>query len=392
MIRVVDSIMGNGKTTWAINYMNANPQKRFIYITPYLQEAERIVKKCPELQIKQPTDDITKQASFLQMLKDGENMAISHELFMRQEWSDAAQACIREYGYTLILDEVLEVVKAIQLSKADHRMLVETEKIVVGDDGRVTWTDKKYKGKFEPMKRMANSGTLIQTEDHAVLWIMPAETLRVFSEIYVLTFMFNGSHMKHYLDLNGFAYQMCYVEGDELHEGVQNLAADKVRIHGLLDIYEGPLNVLGERDNAFSKNWWRNKRLLNVAAVRNDICKYLRYICDAKSEESMWSVFADMKKKCSPNGYSKGFCPCNARATNAYKDRKYLAYMLNVYENPEVVKWFAGHGIKVNQEAFALSQLVQWIWRSQIRDGKPVKLYLPSKRMRRILLDWLDEK
>lgn len=144
MIRVVDSIMGSGKTTWAIKYMNTNPQKRFIYITPYLQEAERIVKKCPELQIKQPTDDITKQASFLQMLKDGENMAISHELFMRQEWSDAAKACISEYGYTLILDEVLEVVKAVQLSKADHRMLVETEKIVVGDDGRVTWTDKEY--------------------------------------------------------------------------------------------------------------------------------------------------------------------------------------------------------------------------------------------------------
>jgi len=36
MIRVVDSMMGKGKTSWAITYMNANPQRRFIYITPYL--------------------------------------------------------------------------------------------------------------------------------------------------------------------------------------------------------------------------------------------------------------------------------------------------------------------------------------------------------------------
>lgn len=392
MIKIIDSIMGSGKTTWAIGYMNANPQRRFIYVAPYLQEAERIVEKCPELQIKQPNDEITKQASFLQMLKAGENMAISHELFMRQEWSEAAQECIREYGYTLILDEVLEVVNAVQLSRADHQMLLETEKIIVGDDGKVTWTDKAYKGKFEPVKRMANSDTLIQTEDKAVLWIMPVNTLRVFSQIYVLTFMFRGSHMRHYLDLHGLSYQMCYVENGEIHEGIQNLAVEKSRIRGLLDIYEGPLNVMGERDNAFSKNWWRHKSLTKVAAIRNDVCKYLRYVCDAKSEDSMWSVFADMKKKCSPNGFARGFCPCNARATNMYSDRKHLAYLLNVYENPEVIKWFAGYGIKVDQEAFALSQLLQWIWRSAIRNGEPVKLYLPSARMRRILREWLEDE
>ena len=392
MIKVIDSIMGSGKTIWAINYMNANPQRRFIYITPYLKETERIVEKCPELQIKQPNDEITKQASFLQMLKAGENMAISHELFMRQEWSDTAQECIREYGYTLILDEVLEVVKAVQLSKADHQMLLETQKIVVSDDGSVKWMDRAYKGKFEPMKRMANSGTLIQTEDKAVLWIMPVDTLRVFSQIYVLTFMFRGSHMRHYLDLHSLSYQMYYVENRTLYEGIQNLAAEKNRIKGLLDIYEGPLNVLGEKVNAFSKNWWRNKRVCDISAVRNDVYKYLRYICDAKSAECMWSVFADMKKKCSPNGFANGFCTCNARATNMYSNRKYLVYLLNVYENPEVVKWFAGYGIKVDQEAFALSQLVQWIWRSAIRNGEVVKLYLPSARMRRILREWLEDE
>ena len=85
MIQIIDSIMGSGKTTWAIRFMNEHPQNRYIYITPYLQEAERIAEACPKLHFRQPTETISKQASFFQLLKEGENMAISHELFSRLE-------------------------------------------------------------------------------------------------------------------------------------------------------------------------------------------------------------------------------------------------------------------------------------------------------------------
>ena len=39
-VTVVDSICGSGKTSWAINYMNDNTDKKFIYITPYLDEIQ----------------------------------------------------------------------------------------------------------------------------------------------------------------------------------------------------------------------------------------------------------------------------------------------------------------------------------------------------------------
>ena len=42
-IFICDSIMGSGKTSAAINYINQHHDKRFIYITPYLDEDERIV-------------------------------------------------------------------------------------------------------------------------------------------------------------------------------------------------------------------------------------------------------------------------------------------------------------------------------------------------------------
>ena len=35
--------------------------------------------------------------------------------------------------------------------------------------------------------------------------------------------------------------------------------------------------------------------------------------------------------------------------------------------------------------------MVQWIWRSAIRDGGEVYLYIPSKRMRTILTKWIEK-
>lgn len=45
----------------------------------------------------------------------------------------------------------------------------------------------------------------------------------------------------------------------------------------------------------------------------------------------------------------------------------------------------------VDEDAYALSEMLQWIWRSSIRDGKPINIYIPSKRMRTLLMNWLEQ-
>ena len=50
--------------------------------------------------------------------------------------------------------------------------------------------------------------------------------------------------------------------------------------------------------------------------------------------------------------------------------------------------------MSVNQEfedKFALSELVQFVYRSAIRNGKPIDVYIPSKRMRDLFLEWLKK-
>jgi hypothetical protein len=42
---------------------------------------------------------------------------------------------------------------------------------------------------------------------------------------------------------------------------------------------------------------------------------------------------------------------------------------------------------------YALTEMIQWIWRTRIRNGEPVEVYMPSKKMLDIIQKWAsDEK
>ena len=46
--------------------------------------------------------------------------------------------------------------------------------------------------------------------------------------------------------------------------------------------------------------------------------------------------------------------------------------------------------IQLRIQLLALSEMLQWVWRSAIRDDKPINLYIPSRRMRELLIDWIN--
>ena len=106
----------------------------------------------------------------------------------------------------------------------------------------------------------------------------------------------------------------------------------------------------------------------------------------------MWTTKKEFKKLLESNGNKKGFISLNIKATNEYKDTYNLAYIYNRFLNPLEKGFFTSNDIKVDEDIFALSELIQWIWRSRIRDNKPINIYIPSQRMRNLLIDWLDNK
>ena len=64
-IKVVDAVIGAGKTSWACQMMNdpRNADKRFLYVTPFLSEVQRIIDECPDRQFVEPKDNSGKNKS-----------------------------------------------------------------------------------------------------------------------------------------------------------------------------------------------------------------------------------------------------------------------------------------------------------------------------------------
>lgn len=42
-ITVIDSIMGSGKTNYAVQYINSHKDENILYVTPFLAEIDRVI-------------------------------------------------------------------------------------------------------------------------------------------------------------------------------------------------------------------------------------------------------------------------------------------------------------------------------------------------------------
>ncbi|KAB0444475.1 hypothetical protein [Lysinibacillus fusiformis] len=82
----------------------------------------------------------------------------------------------------------------------------------------------------------------------------------------------------------------------------------------------------------------------------------------------MWTCFKDDIPKLKGKGYTKGFVANNARATNDFEQKESLAYTVNRFMNLFEKKFFISKGVEVNEDMYTLSELIQWIWRSQTTD------------------------
>jgi len=78
-------------------------------------------------------------------------------------------------------------------------------------------------------------------------------------------------------------------------------------------------------------------------------------------------------------------------ATNNYDKKRNLAYLVSIHYNPIIRHWFEEHNSKINDDDLALSQMLQWVFRSAIRkkDGGNINLLIMSSRMRILFETWL---
>ena len=394
-ITIIDSIMGSGKTTWSIDKMNNDIKNNYIYITPYLTEIQRIKQQVTNKKFYEPINlGNGKQDNLHNLILQEKNIASTHALFKTSD--ETTKSLLEASNYILILDEVMDVIEEVKLKKDDIKLLLDNNIISIDKDNNnlVRWNKDKLEldTQYNYLKKMCLNENVFMVDEVMLMWTFPVNIFNSFKEVYVLTYQFKGQIQKYYYDLynidyeyksinqvNG-KYEICnYIEKYDM-EDIRN----KIKI-----LEDDKLNSIGKNEYALSKSWFDSNKIL-VSKLKNNVDNYFKNKLKSKSKDNMWTTFKEYKSKITGKGYTKGFVSLNCRATNDYCNKINLAYCSNRFLNPIIKRFFIDRGVNVNEEIFALSELIQWIWRSRIRKGEEINLYIPSSRMRRLLKNWLE--
>jgi len=395
---IVDEVMGSGKSFSAINHINGTDlDEKFLVITPYLTEIDRYQKNCIHRSFRQPVyDKCSKVDSLKNLINKEENIIATHALFQKFD-NELIDMC-RAKNYTLIMDEVTNVVEEYPISKSDFEILQQDFVKINAETNQIIWREDKadYYGEFSDIKRLCDLGSLGYYSGSIMMWLFPIEAFNAFRNIYILTYMFNAQMQRYYYDYYGLKYKFMHVIGNskENYAFSENKREyiSRMDYKKLIHIIENDkLNLIGDRDTDLSKAWFkRNENNIAITQLKRNISNYFRHVRNDNSKDNLWTTFKDYKKKLQGKGYTRGFLSINMRATNEYRDRTSVAYIANRYMNPVIKNFFTSRKIDVDEDGFALSEMLQFIWRSAICDGNEIWIYIPSARMRNLLKHWIN--
>ena len=194
-ITVVDSVMGSGKTSWAIDYMNAHYDENILYITPYLGETERIKERTIK-DIKCPRNlGEGKLGNILELLRSQEDIASTHALFLKL--TEECKEAIKEGHYTLFLDETIAAVEPYNVKyRDDINYLLKKGSIAIDENGFIQWIDDDLDTRYNPIKILAQNHSLFFVNQKLLMWRYPPEIFSLFDKVYILTYLFDSSILK----------------------------------------------------------------------------------------------------------------------------------------------------------------------------------------------------
>lgn len=417
MVNIVDCIMGGGKTEAAIRYINDHPEKKFLVITPYLDETERFRRSCPVANFWTPSNHIQefqfkKSVHFMRLVEENRNVATTHSLFAML--SDEVVASISARGYTVFIDEVVDILGKVNISEPDMDVIIDSERLVEDEsyctDEYFSYKEneyKKYEGSlYQEIFDIARSRRLIYEKKgdkrgRAIMWTLQRELFTLSEEVYVLTYLFHSSQMQAFLKIHSIPYR--YIGVTRGVDGVHRFSDQRITpayvkdIPGKIHICDNrKLNAIGDNKHALSASWIKKAAYLDGGAklepLRRNLQNWMRnYHSETSAAYKLWTTFKAGRRRVASKGITKRFLPFNSRATNAYRHCTVLAYCANVFFDPVFSRYYKSQGVELDADAYALSTMIQWIWRSAIRDGKEIWIYVPSRRMRELLEGWLNK-
>jgi len=406
-IELLDSIMGSGKTQGVIQWMLNNPQNKYLYVSPMLTEVEeRIPTACQALEFTYPcTEEYkTKGQHLLKLLEEGCNVSFTHSLFT--DLTKQHLALIRKHEYVLIVDEEVAFIEPYKgnYSRDDIVSLEKAGHIRVEEDnlGRVVWQwyddNEMNDTAYSKLKRMSDLGMLYCAKrDRKIMVVhLPIELVQSSRRVILLTYLFKGSVMESFMDLKG-------IEIVPFKEVIPpKTTKDVLTKAKSLITFIDTTTTKAVSNLSMSSTWYsKNATTADLERISNAIFSVYRKFGDKESfiftaPKSLADYEYVKEERLKRNIIHKkmpkdvDWIYCGTKATNMWSHKSIAVHAYNRYVNTAIKAYLQDYGTPPDDDMFALSEMVQWIFRTCIRNDEPLQLCILNSRMKRLLTDWLN--
>src|SRR5690625_2856550 len=141
----------------------------------------------------------------------------------------------------------MDVIDKAEVSPSDMRLLIDRDIIRI-EGKRVIWDDPNmlYEwGEFDHIRILAEAGNLYYHRNRFLIWAFPPKVFETFTEVYVLTYLFDAQVLRYYYDLYEIPYKKYSLIDREMAE--YDVRADKrEELFELINLYEGDHNRHGD--------------------------------------------------------------------------------------------------------------------------------------------------
>ena len=400
-VTIRDYPCGSGKTTSMIEGFCSD--RKYLVIVPLLTEVDRVIECSESVPFQQPhaneNDASTKTESLESMVLQGQNIAATHSLFERLV-PLARRGLLSDYD--IIIDEVPEVVRSVSSkSKVSiEEFYLNTGYMTVDTKtGQVSPTGKWWSMRDDVddtlstnILNYANTGCLYLLEGHLFIWAMPKELLTAGRTTTILTYKSEGSVLSSYLKRLEVPVEVA--NDNQLEEAFRKKAAQLIAIKDIPALSRLSLSHSGQLAGMSKSNYCRTVvnalknlrgRQLKDVPAENILITCAKEGWYKKGNADVAGPFASGSKLFQGANWVAKI----TRGTNDYAHCSHLIYLYDQHMNPYVPHWLEDNS-RAFDDAYALTELIQWVWRSRVRKGRPITLYLPSPRMRRLMEEWLS--
>ena len=406
-IKVVDAICGSGKTTWIFEHIKQNPDKKWVFVSPYLDEAGdgnskgRIQRELPDFNFKSPSGTPSKTADFLRLAKKGHNIAITHKLFTG--FTVEVAAVLAEQKYHLVIDETIDLVTFYEgIGHEDVKFLILAGMVTCSPNGQLNWNEEKwpnYCGRDLHIKQLCELGCLWLYGEDVLIQRIPPTCMKACQSVTILTYLFEASLMHCWMQLNELQWEYYYPDALRHPAEIKQILRNKLHFiqHSKLitDLQRTHQGLY--KSNVFNVGWYQKTDKAMLEKVKRSVETTLKE--QMPKGEIFWTTFKDYEKYMEGSGYTrakkvdgvlrKPFVSKNMRASNEYRDCTNCIYMVNIYPHGSLDSHLRQFDVQIDRDLFALSEVVQFIFRGSIRKHEDMYVYILSERMLHLVQDWL---